>query len=81
MSDQKHEKTNKEEKEEKKVNNEKTDKAAKGEKNEKAGKGTAKSPTAKSPTANGSKDLISPDKAKVRDTRCHGNAQLPVHLS
>uniref|UniRef100_A0A3B4BS55 Microtubule-associated protein n=1 Tax=Pygocentrus nattereri TaxID=42514 RepID=A0A3B4BS55_PYGNA len=58
---EKAEKTNNEGKEEKKNGSEKVDKMVKNEKNEKAGKGTVK-PT----TANGNKELISPDnKAKA----------------
>ncbi|XP_041958253.1 LOW QUALITY PROTEIN: microtubule-associated protein 4 [Alosa sapidissima] len=70
------EKTNKEKEE--KANTEKTDKAAKAEKNEKAGKGTAKSPT-----ANGSKDLVSPDKAKITvgSTKTSASKTRPNSLS
>ncbi|KAL7831950.1 hypothetical protein AOLI_G00294980 [Acnodon oligacanthus] len=58
---EKAEKTNNEGKEEKKNGSEKVDKMVKNEKNEKTGKGTVK-PT----TANGNKELISPDnKAKA----------------
>ncbi|KAG5286820.1 hypothetical protein AALO_G00019140 [Alosa alosa] len=70
------EKTNKEKEE--KANTEKTDKAAKAEKNEKAGKGTAKSPT-----ANGNKDLVSPDKAKITvgSTKTSASKTRPNSLS
>uniref|UniRef100_A0A8C2AUM7 Microtubule-associated protein n=1 Tax=Cyprinus carpio TaxID=7962 RepID=A0A8C2AUM7_CYPCA len=66
------EKTNKE-KDEKKDNGEKVDKTAKAEKNATAAKGPAKSPT-----ANGSKEVTSPDsKAKSSETATQRRPPVP----